>query len=207
MGRSFSQGGGGVGLSDHRAPSWMSPRPPTGRGSRPQSKTQSRAGAPDRPCSAQAPVLTLDLPHIAGQRPGRPRRTVAQAGTPHPRWDLLSKPRDRWSREGRGAGTVSEPGGDALCSWSGCCSEISRAGRPHALGGDPAGGVWMMAQHRAEPASSSGTSASAPSDSFTLHKYTEIIKNIFIQDEQLSHRYKSQPIRLISPLTIINEAI
>lgn len=39
-------------------------------GRRPQSKTQSRPGAPGRLCCAQAPILTLDLPHIAGQRPG-----------------------------------------------------------------------------------------------------------------------------------------
>ena len=65
----------------------------------------------------------------------------------------------------------------------------------------------MMAQHRAEPAGGSATSASTPSDSFMLHKYSEIIKNIFIQDEQLSRRYKSKPIRLISPLTIINEGV
>lgn len=84
VGRSFSQGGGGVGLSDHRAPSWMSPRLPIGRGAQTPVQDPKQGRAPGRPCSAQAPVLTLDLPHITGQRHGRPRPTVAQAGTAHP---------------------------------------------------------------------------------------------------------------------------
>ena len=122
MGRSFSQGGGGVGLSDHRAPSWMSPCLPTGRGAWTPVQDPKQGRAPGRPCSAQAPILTLDLLHIAGQRPGRPRPTVAQAGTAHPPGTSCLHLATQGSREGRGAGTVSEPGGDSLCSWSGCCS-------------------------------------------------------------------------------------
>lgn len=69
VGSSFSQGGEAGWVSqDHRAPSWMllaflggadpSPRPKAEQGPRP---------------SLLCPGLTLDLPHITGQRPGRPK--------------------------------------------------------------------------------------------------------------------------------------